>query len=50
MLILAVVFLMEVGSRTIRPQLFSYLFFLLMLLTIEAADAERAAPYGWPCP
>ncbi|MGO8689337.1 MAG: hypothetical protein ACLQLG_06860 [Thermoguttaceae bacterium] len=42
-LILAVVFLMEVGSRTIRPQLFSYLFFLLMLLTIEAAERNVRA-------
>ena len=29
---------MEVGNRTIRPQLFSFLFFLLLLLVIQAAD------------
>ena len=32
---------MEVGNRTIRPQLFSFLFFLLMLLVIQAADRGR---------
>ncbi len=32
---------MEVGTRTIRPQLFSYLFFLLLLLILYAADTGR---------
>ena len=39
--ILAVAFIMEVGTRTIRPQLFSYLFFLLLLLTIYAAQTRH---------
>ena len=39
--ILLVVFIMEVGNRTIRPQLFSYFFFLLLLLVIYAADSGR---------
>ena len=39
--VLAVMFIMEVGSRTIRPQLFSYLFFLLLLLTIHAAQTRN---------
>ena len=34
-------FISEVGNRTIRPQLFSYLFFLLMLLIVSAADSGR---------
>ena len=39
--ILLVVFIMEVGNRTVRPQLFSYFFFLLLLLAIHAADNGR---------
>jgi hypothetical protein len=40
-IVLLVVFIMEVGNRTIRPQLFSYFFFLLLLLVIQAADRGR---------
>ena len=39
--VLLVVFIMEVGNRTIRPQLLSYFFFLLLLLVIYAADRGR---------
>ena len=40
-MVLLVVFIMEVGNRTIRPQLFSYLFFLLLLMVIYAAETGR---------
>ena len=40
-IVVLVMFIMEVGNRTVRPQLFSYLFFLLTLVVIHAADSGR---------
>jgi hypothetical protein len=39
--VLLIAMLMEVGSRTVRPQLFTYFFFLLVLLVIRRADRGR---------
>ena len=40
-IVLMVAYTITIGSRTIRPQLFTYLFFLLVLLAIHKADAGR---------
>ena len=42
-IVLLVMFIMEVGNRTVRPQLFSYVFFLLTLLVIHAGQ-QRTNP------
>jgi hypothetical protein len=39
--ILLIAMLMEVGSRTVRPQLFTYFFFVLVLLVMHRADRGR---------
>jgi hypothetical protein len=41
--VLFVVFLLLYGFYTVRPQLFTYLFFLLILLAIHAAELGRTA-------
>ena len=49
MVVIAVLMLMSVGVWTIRPQLFTYLFFLLTLLLIDSADrGSRAALWALP--
>jgi hypothetical protein len=42
-LVLLAAFMMQVGSHTVRPQLFSYFFFVLVMLAIHQADSGRAA-------
>jgi hypothetical protein len=44
-LILIVVMLMSVGLWTIRPHLFTYLFFLLTLLLLDAAENGKQAAF-----
>ena len=39
--VLMVAYTITIGSRTIRPQLFTYFFFLLVLLAIHKADTGR---------
>ena len=41
-IVLAIVYTMSVGDHTIRPHLFTYLFFLLLLLSIHAAETGHA--------
>jgi hypothetical protein len=49
MVVLGVMFLMSVGLATIRPQLFTYLGFALVLLLIEKAErGESAALWAMP--
>jgi hypothetical protein len=48
-LVLAVTYIMLVGERTIRPQLFTYLFFLLWLLVLYAAET-RSPRFLWLAP
>jgi hypothetical protein len=49
MVVLAVLMLMSAGVWTIRPQLFTYLFFLLTILCIDSADrGSRSALWSLP--